>query len=233
MTDSKIIVAFDFDDLTTALTLAEQLNPNMARLKIGKAMFTRFGPAVVRALHERGFEVFLDLKYHDIPNTVADAIRAAADLGIWMVNVHAAGGSKMMEAASSALQHYDHPPLLIAVTVLTSMNETMLASIGINRPLATQVEYLTQLAYHSGLNGVVCSAQEAAAVKRVTTSKFLTVTPGIRPSGSQADDQSRIVTPRQAIENGSDYLVIGRPITQATDPLAMLTTIYQELQEQK
>lgn len=230
MTDPKILIALDFDSLTPVYQLAECINPTQARLKIGKALFARFGIEPVKMLQERGFEIFLDLKYHDIPNTVADALRSAADLGVWMVNVHASGGRKMLEASVNALANRQSKPLLIAVTVLTSTSEAELPDIGIQDPLAVQVKRLTQLAYQAGLDGVVCSAQEAAAVKKAAVPHFLTVCPGIRPAGSAADDQTRIMTPAQALQNGADYLVIGRPITQSPTPDAVLDQITQSLQ---
>lgn len=229
MSDPKILLAFDFDDVQTAYALAEQLNPRLCRIKIGKALFTRAGVTVVERLQAGGFEIFLDLKYHDIPNTVADAVRAAADLGVWMVNVHASGGRKMLTAAAEALAQRHQAPLLIAVTVLTSMAEAELDDIGVTRGLAEQVAALTALSYDCGLQGVVCSAHEAAAVKAATARDFLTVTPGIRPFGSASDDQSRIMTPERALASGSDYLVIGRPITAAADPLAALESIAADI----
>ena len=212
MSDPKILLAFDFDDVQTAYALAEQLNPRLCRIKIGKALFTRAGVTAV-----------------DIPNTVADAVRAAADLGVWMVNVHAGGGRKMLTAAAEALAQRRQAPLLIAVTVLTSMAEAELDDIGVTRGLAEQVAALTALSYDCGLQGVVCSAHEAAAVKAATARDFLTVTPGIRPLGSASDDQSRIMTPERALASGSDYLVIGRPITAAADPLAALESIASDI----
>lgn len=231
--DAKIVIALDFDDLNKALYLADSIDPQLARLKVGKALFTRFGVEAVQALQKHGFEIFLDLKYHDIPNTVADAVRAAADLGVWMVNVHASGGAKMLSAAVEALAHYQEKPHLIAVTVLTSMREEELLAIGVQGALVEQVARLTQLAFQSGLDGVVCSAQEAASVKANTAANFLTVCPGIRPAGSDIGDQSRIMTPIQALQNGADYLVIGRPITQAENPAAMLAMIQQSFNERE
>ena len=226
MTNSKpIVVALDYAELNPLYSLVDQLDPAACRLKVGKEAFTRFGPDMVRALVDRKFDVFLDLKFHDIPNTVAKAVASAADLGIWMVNVHASGGSRMMQAAADALQPMGNDkPLLIGVTVLTSMDQSDLDELGL--PAATElVPKLAGLAASSGLDGVVCSAQEVPLVKAAGGSDFLTVTPGIRPAGSKADDQRRTLTPRQAIDQGSDYLVIGRPITQAEDPLAALQAI--------
>lgn len=231
MTDAKIIIALDFDDLPSVFALADSIEPSMARLKIGKALFTRFGIEPIRILQNQGFEIFLDLKYHDIPNTVADAVRAAADLGVWMVNVHASGGEKMLTAAVEALASYRDKPRLIAVTVLTSMSETELSKIGVEGTLLAQVERLTKLAFQSGLDGVVCSAQEAQAVKAITSTDFLTVCPGIRPVGTQLGDQTRVLTPIKAVQQGADYLVIGRPITQSAKPAQVLATINQSLRE--
>ena len=229
MTTSKIIVALDFNDLEQVLHFVEQIQPSECRLKVGKELFTAYGPQIVRELHARGFEVFLDLKFHDIPNTVYKAIRVAADLGVWMVNVHASGGRKMLVKAHQAIQVIQHIPLLIAVTILTSLSDAEVAEIGYSRSLTEQTLYLAQLSYACGIDGVVCSAHEAAAIKQVTNAKFLTVTPGIRLSADKTDDQTRIMTPVQAITSGADYLVIGRPITQAPEPAATLRAINQSL----
>lgn len=228
-TDPKIIVALDFSYQNACLDLADQLDPKLCRLKVGKEMFTSFGPTIVEALQSRGFDVFLDLKFHDIPNTVAKAVSAAANLGVWMVNVHASGGARMMTAAKEALVKVQNPPKLIAVTVLTSMDQSDLAGVGIDTNADEHVKKLTQLASDCELDGVVCSAQEASAVKTLCGDKFLTVTPGIRPLNSQAGDQRRVMTPELAVKNGSDYLVIGRPITQAQDPIQTLTEIEKSI----
>ena len=226
---NKVLVALDFADQQSMFALVEQLDPTQCRLKVGKELFTRFGPQMVTDLQQRGFDVFLDLKFHDIPNTVAKAVTAAADLGVWMVNVHASGGSKMMQAAAEALKPYgDKRPLLIAVTVLTSMSAEDLEELSLPAPDVV-VPKLAALAKKSGLDGVVCSAKEAALIKQICGANFLAVTPGIRPAGSAMDDQKRILTPTQAVEQGADYLVIGRPITQNTDPLQQLVAINQEL----
>lgn len=222
---SRVIVAMDFDSLSEFEGLAAQLDPAYCRLKIGKELFTAFGPRAVEYAQSRGFDVFLDLKFHDIPVTVAKAVKAAAELGVWMVNVHAAGGVRMMEAASEAIANCSYQPHLIGVTVLTSMTEEELRATGVNRSLAEQVQQLAVLAQQSGLHGVVCSAREAAALKQAHGRDFLLVTPGIRPPGAAADDQRRIVTPEDAIRAGSDYLVIGRPITQAANPQAICQNI--------
>lgn len=230
LTDPKVVIALDYDNKEQALAFIAQLDPSTCRLKIGKEMFTHFGPEFVKLVVGKGFDVFLDLKFHDIPNTVAKAVKAAADLGVWMVNVHASGGRRMMEAAKAILEPYgDKAPLLIAVTVLTSMDETDLTELGITISPAEQVKRLAVLTKASGLDGVVCSSHEAEALKALLGKSFKLVTPGIRPAGSEAGDQRRIKTPKQAIESGSDYLVIGRPITQAKDPVAVLNEINASL----
>jgi len=226
----KIIVALDFDTLDAAVALAKQLDPAQCRLKVGKELFTYCGPSVVEALHELGFEVFLDLKFHDIPNTVAKAVKAAAELGVWMVNVHASGGLEMMKAARAVIDSYgDKRPLLIAVTVLTSMSGEDLSQIGLQNSPEQQVQRLAGLTLQAGLDGVVCSSQEAKELKASFGKDFLLVTPGIRPQNSATGDQKRIMTPVAALEAGSDYLVIGRPITQALSPLATLAAIAEEI----
>ena len=218
MNESRIVVALDFPSANQALALAEQLDPQACRVKVGKELFTRSGPEVVRKLVDQGFDVFLDLKYHDIPNTVARACAAAADLGVWMVNVHASGGRKMMEAAREALGSGDDTPLLIAVTVLTSMDQSDLMELNVADTPANQVLRLAQLAESSSMDGVVCSPQEITLLREKISADFKLVTPGIRPAGSATGDQKRIMTPAQAVELGSDWLVIGRPITAAEDP---------------
>ncbi|MDN7132681.1 orotidine-5'-phosphate decarboxylase [Halomonas sp. MC140] len=230
-TDSPIIIALDYPSLDAALCMADQLDPARCRVKVGKELFTRSGPAVLDALHGRGFEVFLDLKFHDIPNTVASAVQAAAEQGVWMVNVHASGGRRMMEAAVQRLEQQRLTTHLIAVTVLTSMQADDLADVGINISVEEHVARLALLAKHSGLQGVVCSAQESAEIKALCGDAFLKVTPGIRPTFASADDQQRIMTPSAAIEAGSTHLVIGRPITQADDPMAALHMVEAELEQ--
>ncbi|MBO1520243.1 orotidine-5'-phosphate decarboxylase [Oceanisphaera pacifica] len=228
--DPKILVALDFADKQQAMALIQQLDPTLCRLKVGKEMFTLFGPEFVRTLVNAGFDVFLDLKFHDIPNTVAKAVAAAAELGVWMVNVHASGGSRMMTAAREALVPYgDQAPLLIAVTVLTSMTGDELLQIGVSRSPAEQVLALARLTRDAGLDGVVCSAQEASLLKAELGKDFKLITPGIRPAGTDAGDQRRIMTPEQALTAGSDYLVIGRPITQASNPAQTLAEINHSL----
>ncbi len=229
MNDPKIIVALDYPQAVPALDLVARLEPALCRLKVGKELFTAAGPQLVEQLRQRGFEVFLDLKFHDIPNTVAQACKAAASLGAWMVNVHALGGRRMMEAARNAVAQAAHPPKLIAVTVLTSMAQEDLSELGMNTTPADLVLRLATLARDSGLDGVVCSAQEAALLRRECGDKFCLVTPGIRPADAAADDQMRVMTPRAALENGSSYLVIGRPITRADDPLRALQEISQQI----
>lgn len=227
----RIIVALDFADQAQALALADSLDPTLCRVKVGKEMFTRFGPELVRQLHARGFEVFLDLKFHDIPNTTSAAVAAAADLGVWMVNVHASGGETMMAACRERLEAYgDNRPLLIAVTVLTSMSADDLKGIGINESPDAHVSRLAAMTYNAGLDGVVCSAREATLLRSEQGERFRLVTPGIRPTFAAAGDQQRIMTPADALRAGSDYLVIGRPITQADKPLDALESIQAEIQ---
>ncbi len=226
----KIIVALDYADAASALALVERLDPALCRLKVGKELFTVAGPELVRALAARGFEVFLDLKFHDIPNTVAAACRAAAGLGVWMMNVHASGGRRMMEAARGALADLPHPPLLIAVTVLTSMSADDLAEVGVAAAPADQVLRLARLTQACKLDGVVCSAQEAAMLRVDLGEGFRLVTPGIRPAGSEVGDQRRVMTPAEALRAGATDLVIGRPITGASDPLAALKRIQSDIQ---
>ena len=225
----SIIVALDAKSQYDALTIAEQLDPALCRVKVGKELFTHEGPSVVQALHEKGFEVFLDLKFHDIPNTTAQAVCAAADLGVWMVNVHASGGRKMMETCVERLKVGNYNTQLIAVTVLTSMGREDLKDIGLDIEPSEQVKRLAKLTQDSGLDGVVCSAQEAKMLRETLGQDFALVTPGIRPAGSNADDQKRIVTPKQAMLDGSTHLVIGRPITQSANPSQTLRDILATL----
>lgn len=228
--DSKIIVALDYETEAEALRLVDQIDPSLCRLKVGKEMFTSLGINFVKQLHERQFDVFLDLKYHDIPNTVARAVRSAADLGVWMVDLHASGGLAMMEEAKKILEPYGKDaPLLIAVTVLTSMEDLDLLQIGINASPLEQVIRLSHLAQRAGLDGVVCSPQEVEILRKNLGADFKLVTPGIRPIGSDFGDQRRVMTPAAAVRSGSDYLVIGRPITQAQDPAEVLRSINASL----
>ena len=227
--NSPVIVALDNMTKDASLALADQLDPALCRLKVGKELYTRCGPEIVKALHQRQFEVFFDLKFHDIPNTTAQAVLAAAELGIWMVNVHASAGYDAMSLAKQRLLDNDFDTLLIAVTVLTSMDNEALIQTGITDGLDAQVSRLAQLTKQAGLDGVVCSAQEAKALKALCGQNFKLITPGIRLLDDNADDQKRICTPKQALNDGSDYLVIGRSITQAADPSAKLQLILQSL----
>ncbi|WP_375753407.1 orotidine-5'-phosphate decarboxylase [Vibrio sp. HN007] len=230
MLDQKVIVALDYDNQADALAFVDRIDPASCRLKVGKEMFTLFGPEFVKELHKRGFSVFLDLKFHDIPNTCSKAVRAAAELGVWMVNVHASGGEKMMRASREILEPYGKDrPQLIGVTVLTSMEQNDLAGIGLDMAPQKQVMRLASLTKNSGLDGVVCSAQESSMLKAELGKEFKLVTPGIRPAGSAVGDQKRIMTPVDAISAGSDYLVIGRPITQAAEPAVVLAEINKTL----
>jgi orotidine-5'-phosphate decarboxylase len=228
---SRVIVALDFQDRLDALQLVDQLDPGRCRLKVGKEMFTRFGPGFVQALQGRGFDVFLDLKFHDIPNTAAAAVEAAADLGVWMVNVHASGGRHMLEACARQLaaRNLDERPLLYAVTVLTSLTDNEIREIGWSGTSDEVVARLAGLAQESGLDGVVCSAMEAEFLKGRFGSDMGLVTPGIRPAFAVQGDQQRVMTPAKALAAGSDYLVIGRPITQAEDPMDALARIEAEI----
>jgi orotidine-5'-phosphate decarboxylase len=221
----KIYVALDYQNASDADALIEQLPSGKVGLKVGKELFTSAGPQWVSSLVEKGFSIFLDLKFHDIPNTVAKAVTAAAKLGVDVVNVHASGGSRMMKAAADALKETDNPPLLIGVTVLTSMDESDLKELGISKSVNEQVEYLAKLAKSSGLKGVVCSAQEAKMLKAACGNDFKLMTPGIRPEGSSKDDQRRTMTPAEAVTVGVDYMVIGRPITQSPNPAQAVENI--------
>ena len=225
----KVIVALDFKDRESCLALVEQLDPHKVRVKVGKELFTRTGPPLVETLVKQGFSVFLDLKYHDIPNTVAQAVTAAADLGVWMVNVHASGGLRMMTAAREAIGSGPNTPKLIGVTVLTSLAAEELREIGLVDSPEQQVLRFAKLAKQSGLDGVVCSAKEATILRKECGDDFLLVTPGIRPAGSDQGDQRRTLTPAQALSAGSDYLVIGRPITAAANPIVAVDEILASL----
>ncbi len=228
-TDPKIVVALDYADAVSASELVNQLNPTLCRIKVGKELFTAAGPQLVEKFVDQGFGVFLDLKFHDIPNTVSKACEAASKLGVWMLNVHASGGQPMMEAAREGVARSGKNPLLIAVTVLTSMNQQTLEQIGVGRPLQDQVLNLASLTKQSGLDGVVCSAQEAKLLRQHLGQDFCLVTPGIRPANASLDDQSRVVTPATALQDGASYLVIGRPITQAASPIAALEAIAADI----
>ncbi len=228
-TDSRVIVALDFPDASRALSLVERLDPALCRLKVGKEMFTRLGPAFIDQLAGRGFELFLDLKFHDIPNTVAAACDAAADLGVWMMNLHASGGRRMMEAARDRLEQRTERPLLVAVTILTSLSAEDIAEVGLHGQPADNVLRLAELANRSGMDGVVCSPREAADLRARIGGDFLLVTPGVRPQDAAVDDQRRVMTPSDAIVAGASYLVIGRPITGAAEPIEALRRINGEI----
>jgi orotidine-5'-phosphate decarboxylase len=229
--DPRIIVALDFAEAGQAIAFVDQLDPALCRLKVGKELFTAAGPRLVEQLVQKNFGVFLDLKFHDIPNTVAKACEAASKLGVWMINVHASGGRAMMEAARNTVEKSANPPLLIAVTVLTSMDQPTLREVGVAGNLQDQVLRLASLTKDCGLDGVVCSAQEAPLLREKLGQDFCLVTPGIRPASAGKDDQSRVVTPADALRQGASYLVIGRPITQAADPLLALRMIHHEISE--
>ena len=228
---NKVIVALDYETEAEALALVDQIDPSLCRLKVGKEMFTTLGTDFVKQLHNRQFDVFLDLKFHDIPNTVARAVRSAADLGVWMVDLHASGGLRMMEEAKKILEPYGKDaPLLIGVTVLTSMEDLDLLQIGINASPMEQVIRLAKLTQRAGLDGVVCSPQEVEILRAECGQDFKLITPGIRPIGSDFGDQRRVMTPAAAVQAGSDYLVIGRPITQADNPADVLRVINSSIQ---
>jgi len=225
MSESKIIVALDYPDKSSALSFVEQIEPGICKLKVGKELFTRAGPDFVRVLVQQGYDVFLDLKFHDIPNTVKNACHAAADLGVWMLNVHASGGRAMLEASVEGCDKSQHNPHLIAVTVLTSMDNHGLEEIGIKQDAQSQVKLLSQLVHDCHLDGVVCSAHEASLLRKQYPAPFLLVTPGIRLQNNEVGDQKRVMTPQLAMSTGASYLVIGRPITQAAEPVSVLNNI--------
>lgn len=223
--NSRVIVALDFPNEQQAMALVERLDPTLCRLKVGKEMFTRLGPAFIERLTQKDFDIFLDLKFHDIPNTVAAACDAAADLGVWMMNLHASGGRRMMEAARERLEQRAGRPLLVAVTILTSLSTEDIAEVGFRGEPAENVLRLAELANRSGMDGVVCSPKEAAQIRGRIGEPFLLVTPGVRPKDAAADDQRRVMTPEDAISAGASYLVIGRPITGAAEPIEVLKRI--------
>ena len=225
--ENKIIIPLDLD-YANAIKLAKELDPKICRLKIGSQLFTSSGPKIVKEFSNLGFDIFLDLKFHDIPNTVYEAVKSSADLGVWMVNVHASGGREMLDAAKKALDGYKNPPLLIGVTLLTSLSEESLIDIGLTG-LPEQVLRLASLAKEVGLNGVVCAPSDITSIKNKFGKEFLTVTPGIRPSKSNLNDQRRVATPSEAIKSGSDFIVIGRPITESKNPCSALERIYKEI----
>lgn len=225
---SPLIIALDFDDKAKAFELVDQLDPSQCRLKVGKESFTRFGPQFVECLQAKGFEIFLDLKFHDIPNTVAKACKAAADLGVWMLNVHALGGKQMMTAAADAIANVPNKPILIGVTILTSHEQSELTDVGLQGSIEDNVLRLAKLTQDAGLDGIVCSAQEAASLRQTMGSEFQLVTPGIRLSDA-GDDQKRIMSPQNAMSAGANYLVVGRPITQSADPKKALQLFSRSL----
>jgi orotidine-5'-phosphate decarboxylase len=233
MPNKPVIVALDFPQAKLALALAARLDPALCRVKVGKELFTAAGPQLVEALVKRGFDVFLDLKFHDIPNTVAGACKAAADLGVWMLNVHALGGEAMMRSARAAVENSSHKPLLIGVTILTSLGDDEMQSVGLLGTAAENVLRLAKLAKTCGLDGVVCSSQEAQLLHKEIGPSFVLVTPGIRLAGAEKDDQTRVFTPAEAMKAGAHYLVIGRPVTQAADPVATLKIIKQQIDSAK
>ena len=225
--ENKIIIPLDLD-YANAIKLAQELDPKICRLKIGSQLFTSSGPKIVKEFSNLGFDIFLDLKFHDIPNTVYEAVKSSADLGVWMVNVHASGGREMLDAAKKALDGYKNPPLLIGVTLLTSLSEESLIDIGLTS-LPEQVLRLAGLVKEMGLNGVVCAPSDITSIKNKFGKEFLTVTPGIRPSKSNLNDQRRVATPSEAIKGGSDFIVIGRPITESKNPCSALERIHKEI----
>lgn len=233
MNNSHIIVSLDYADEKSALELVTQLDPDKCRLKVGKELFTHAGPKFIVKLVDKNFDVFLDLKFHDIPNTVAKACSAAADLGVWMLNVHALGGRAMLQAAREAIDKGSRQPLLIAVTILTSLSDHDLIELGITSSVEEQVLRLAELTKSTGLDGIVCSAQEVRKLRRQLGQNFKLITPGIRPAGSDSDDQKRVMTPAEAMSAGSDYLVIGRPVTQSENPLQALLDIESDINEFK
>ena len=225
--ENKIIIPLDLD-YANAIKLAKELDPKICRLKIGSQLFTSSGPKIVKEFSNLGFDIFLDLKFHDIPNTVYEAVKSSADLGVWMVNVHASGGREMLDAAKKALDGYKNPPLLIGVTLLTSLSEESLIDIGLTS-LPEQVLRLAGLVKEMDLNGVVCAPSDITSIKNKFGKEFLTVTPGIRPSKSNLNDQRRVATPSEAIKSGSDFIVIGRPITESKNPCSTLERIHKEI----
>jgi orotidine-5'-phosphate decarboxylase len=224
---SPIIIALDLD-YEDSLEFAKKIDPNYCRLKVGSQLFTQKGPQIIEELSMLGFDIFLDLKFHDIPNTVASAVEVASEMGVWMLNVHTSGGSKMMEAARLAANKSANPPLVIGVTILTSLNQVDMNELGVKN-ISNQINDLASLAHKSSLDGIVCSAGDVRNIKSLLGEDFLTITPGIRSINAQKDDQSRISSAKQAIEDGSDYLVIGRPITQSSDPLKSLEIFLKEI----
>ncbi|QIQ41605.1 MAG: orotidine-5'-phosphate decarboxylase [Buchnera aphidicola (Aphis urticata)] len=226
----KIIIALDFNDKKDAMKLVDLLNPDVFYLKIGKEMFTMLGKKFIHELHQLGFNIFLDLKFHDIPNTVFNATKAAADMGIWMLSIHASGGKKMLTSAKKALQSFKTRPLLIGVTVLTSFTRTDLKDIGIQIPLQDYILILSKLSSDCGLDGVVCPGKEAEKIKLLCGNKCKIITPGIRCVNDSTFDQNQIITPKQAKKFPIDYIVVGRSITSSKNPIKKLNFIIQSMQ---
>ena len=227
--ENKIIIPLDLDH-SSAINIAKKLNPDLCRLKVGSQLFTSSGPKIISELNDLKFDIFLDLKFYDIPNTVYESVKSAVDLGVWMVNVHASGGAKMLESAKKAIESVNSSTILIAVTILTSFSKENMANLGIS-DLDKHILNLGKLAYDCGLDGVVCASTDTQSIKKNFGKNFLAVTPGIRPAWSSLDDQSRVSTPVEALRNGSDFLVIGRPITGSKDPVKALERIYKEMDE--
>ena len=227
--ENKIIIPLDLDH-SSAINIAKKLNPDLCRLKVGSQLFTSSGPKIISELNDLKFDIFLDLKFYDIPNTVYESVKSASDLGVWMVNVHASGGAKMLESAKKAIESVNSSTILIAVTILTSFSKENMANLGIS-DLDKHILNLGKLAYDCGLDGVVCASTDTQSIKKNFGKNFLTVTPGIRPAWSSLDDQRRVSTPAEALRNGSDFLVIGRPITGSKDPIKALERIYKEMDE--
>ena len=228
MDNSKIIVALDFESLKETEDFLKKVKGQNCRVKVGKELFTNEGPNVIKLIQQYGFEIFLDLKFHDIPNTVSRAIKASCNLGVWMVNVHASGGKQMLLAAREAVDSSSNKPILIAVTILTSYDNSSYQELGFKNNLLDQIAYLTTLSENSGMDGIVCSANDIPSIKPLVKEKFQFVTPGIRLANSN-DDQKRVTTPEDAITQGSNYLVIGRPITSSEDPAALIEKINQKI----
>ena len=227
--ENKIIIPLDLDH-SSAINIAKKLNPDLCRLKVGSQLFTSSGPKIISELNDLKFDIFLDLKFYDIPNTVYESVKSAVDLGVWMVNVHASGGAKMLESAKKAIESVNSSTILIAVTILTSFSKENMTNLGIS-DLDKHILNLGKLAYDCGLDGVVCASTDTQSIKKNFGKNFLAVTPGIRPAWSSLDDQSRVSTPAEALRNGSDFLVIGRPITGSKDPIKALERIYKEMDE--
>lgn len=227
----RLIVALDVPDAPAAAALAQRLHGSVRWVKVGMELYTAAGPAVIEPLLEQGFSVFLDLKFYDIPNTVAGAVRSAAGLGVQMLTLHASGGPAMLAAARATLKDAAEPPRLLAVTVLTSMDQAQLAAIGLSRTPAEQVELLARMGLGAGMDGFVCSPEEVRSLRALAGPDAALVVPGIRPKGAAKGDQKRIATPGDALRDGASYLVVGRPITAAPDPAKAAEEILKEMAE--